>query len=282
MRRILPIVIVFFTILQTGASAGDGPAIEPVAGGVVVTGSDGGGSGGGSGGGGQSVPVAEVCAGYESKLSAPKQGPQVGPDGGYYVWQEWRCPPGDWQSRSVCIANCPPGVAAIPAPPPPTDEQIRARLIEFVVKPLGRFAPPVEQPTVKAIVGMRFYYSVDPSTYETIAPPTQTFPGGWQVTATLTPGKIGFAAGDKASDCKGPGTSGRTKPGRKQADYEGCYVIFETVPKGDGRLDSTLTTDWTITVTAASVTETIGKTWIEPATTTYNIGLRELQAVGTN
>ncbi len=284
MRRTLLLTTVLLCgtfVLPSQAADKEKPVVSTLPDGVVVTGAGGGGGGTGNGSDGSGGSGGTTrCPGYESVLSAPAQGPQIGPDGGYYAWEKWRFPPGEWASRSVCVYRCPPGVPTTPYIPPPSLPEIQARFARYVIAPLGRFAPPVEKPEVKAIVGMRFYYSVDPTTFQTIAPPPEPFPGGWQVTATLTPGKISYTAGDITSSCDGPNKSGRTKTGRNSADRQGCFVIFETVPE-TGRLDSTLTTEWTITVVSTTVEEFVGQTWTTLATTSYNIGLRELQAVGT-
>jgi hypothetical protein len=274
------VLVGLFIVGPVGAteSSDQPPVVTDVPDGVVVTGTDGGNNPGNNSGGGGGGSSSQGCPGYESVLSVPAQGPQIGPDGGYYAWERWRCPPGGWNNRSVCVYLCPAGVPGIPVPDPPSNEQIQARLEQYVVRPLGRFAPPVESPTVKATVGMRFYYSVHPSTYQVIAPPAEAFPGGWLVTATLTPGKVSFIAGDKSSSCDGPGTSGRTEAGRNAANEEGCFVILETVSES-GRLATTLTTEWTITVISTNFGSALGLTWTIPATTTYDIGLRELQAV---
>jgi hypothetical protein len=217
-----------------------------------------------------------TCAGYEEDWSTPSQGPQPGLNGTTWAWKRWRCPPGGWSTISVCVSGpCPDGPAEIP--PEPTSEVIHKRLLDYALKPIGRYAPPVENPGVKAIVGMRFYFSVDPSTYKTLTPEPLTFPGGWSITATLTPGTIDFAASNTTASCDGPGASGRTKAGRDTNDTNGCYVVFQNAPKS-GQLDATITTHWHIKVIRSNFNPAVVE-WDDITSETTTIGIHELQAV---
>jgi hypothetical protein len=276
MRRVLGLILVVLLVFQgpAGAQTSDSD-IQHLPGGVGLTGSE---KDKSAPKGTVPKPVPKpVCPNYEETFSVPSQGPQPGENGTTWAWKQWRCPPEGWQQSPVCISGpCPEGVTAIP--PPPSDEEVHKALVKFALKPIGRFAPPVENPDVKAIVGMRFYFSVDPSSYQTLTPEPLVFPGGWSIAATLTPGDIEFTSDPTGSKvCKGPGASGTTKAGREADDYEGCFVVFETVPDS-GRLDITMTTHWHIVVIRTNFRPGV-REWDDVTVESTSMGLRELQAV---
>jgi hypothetical protein len=223
------------------------------------------------------TPKAQ-CAGFETRYQDSK-GAMINADGSMWAWQDSRCPGQPWTSAFVCVANCPGGGGDPTWPKPPTLNDVKQRLHDNLLAPIARFAPPAEQPDVKAIVGMRFYFSVDPASYQTLSKRTANFPGGWRIEGTLTPGNIEFNAGEGITAiCKGPGALGATKEGRNANDQAGCYVVFETVPES-GIINATLTIHWKGTIDYTNTPDLQDKTWDDESTTPYPIALRELQAV---
>ncbi len=202
------------------------------------------------------------------------------PNGGYYLMALARCRAGDQYSPTPirCISECPANDDIPDIPPPPNADGVLRNLLSAALPPVPRFAPPVERPDVEAITGLRLYFSVDPAMWTPITPPTQTAPGGWWATATLTPTDISLTFNGMKATCDGPGANPKTETGRAKSAAAGCYLAITTIPEG-GTAPAELTITWTAVI--QSNVPGVPATGLINTTTITPVRVKELQAVIT-
>ena len=221
---------------------------------------------------GKATSAPPVCG---TQYDTSKPWPSEVRNGELWYYKTWKCQSDTaWRNSWVC-ASCDPAPIQ---PPPPDPDTVWNLLVAIAKKPIGRFAPPVEQPGVVMIYGKRLYFRADQTSF-TPQTDTMSFPGGWTATGVLTPTGITFAAtGNGSVRCRGAGFDGTTRTGRAEADAAGCFLPMTTGPKS-GTIASTLSIRWNITVNSNIPGVALAGT--TTTTQIINLPIRETQAIVT-
>jgi hypothetical protein len=133
------------------------------------------------------------------------------------------------------------------------------RIRADVTPPLPRFAPPIERsPTIKAVVGKRFYYRVDPTSFseypihygwDYYGNPVSAGSSNerWVADVLFIPLAMTLKLPDGELTCDGPGFDATNQAGRDAANDAGCFDIINDRPPG-GSFPSQVTTTWLLVV----------------------------------
>ena len=156
---------------------------------------------------------------------------------------------GSTYQATVCInGDCPE-----PPPPPPSGRDIALTLIRQLplADPLPILSPSLDRPGASVIVGLPFYWAVDPQQWETIGLGGIGCSGTVCVSAEVTavPSVLYFEPGDqpgRIETCTRPGTVVRTA---READVAGddCSYVFQNRGRFDGAVGIRYEITWTST-----------------------------------
>ncbi len=192
-----------------------------------------------------------------------------------YGYIDYTCDGINWTRIWGCTSNCPPGVEPLTDPPNPRD--IEDSFAESAPLPAGYFAPPVHEPGIAAITGLRLYASVTPQTSNPFRSEYASA-GRWYAYATLTSTAMSLTFDGQTKPCTifPPPNPGNAE-GRDASD---CWLPVTHVPDNDTKTAPvTLTVTWTIDI--ESNVPGIAETFTVDKTTTTDITIKQLQAVVT-
>jgi hypothetical protein len=212
----------------------------------------------------------EIVAGYQ---------PQDLGEKGIWAYRASRCDPNSgWVTAFVCIYNCPAGTPTYIPPTPPSWAVVRAQLFQYAPDPQMQFAPPVEtNANIGAIVGKRLYVNLATDSYKAFEVTSYDTSGKFFARAYFHPVAFRFFNDDDSSNwCDGPGPSGRNPAGRTELDRTGCFILINKRPP-DSHTTVRAVTSWRITI--VSNNPNVPKTDTGQTTNTFNVHVKELQAV---
>ena len=197
----------------------------------------------------------------------------------------YTCNGGTLQGYQGCYGACvttPPG-----APPPVEKPDVLAMVrgaLEQVPEPEPNTSPPLLTDDEYGVVGIPFFFGVDPPQWQTVS--VTTAGAGKFLTINATPVALAFNPGDGSPTptCNNGGRAVRTRAQAADAKKLGCFHLYQVASPADKSYAAKLAITWNLAVDTNLDEEDLVN--LVPATmvttTDINVPIIEIQAVLAN